>query len=94
MRLSAIILVLAGTLSPALAADSIADQAQEAFSVFAGGQSQMDFNTARYGSVGLRNVAGKWVALSGPAAGTGIETYGTDTEKFCKGAGAVTLASP
>ena len=94
MRLSALVLVLAGAVSPAVAADSIADQAQEAFALFAGGQSQMDFNTARYGNVALRGVGGKWIALGGPAAGTGIETYGTDTEKFCKGAGAVTLASP
>ncbi len=94
MRLSAIVLVLAGLISPALAADSIADQAQKAFAVFAGGQSQMDFNLARYGNVALTRITGKWIALGGPAAGTGIETYGTDTEKFCRGAGAVTLASP
>lgn len=94
MRLSAIILVLAGVASPTLAADSIADQAQKAFAVFAGGQSQMDFNTARYGAVALSSITGKWIALGGPAAGTGIETYGTDTDKFCKGTAALTLASP
>jgi hypothetical protein len=94
MRLSAFLFAVACLSSPAAAAQSIADQAQAAFSVFAGGQSQADFNTARYGNVALRNVAGKWVALSGPAAGTGIETYGADAEKFCKSAGAVTLASP
>jgi hypothetical protein len=94
MRPSALILVLISLASPVLAADSIADQAQAAFAVFAGGQSQDDFNTAGYGSVALSTIAGKWVALGGPAAGTGIETYGTDTAKFCKGAGAVTLASP
>lgn len=92
MRLSAF-LVFACLTSPAAAADTIADQAQAAFAVFAGGQSQLEYNLAGYGSVALKDIAGKWVSLTGPAAGTGIETYGADTEKFCKGAGAITLSS-
>lgn len=93
MRLSAI-LAFALFALPAAAADSIADQAQSAFATFAGGKSQPDFNLARYGTVALSGVAGKWVSLAGPAAGTGIETYGADTEKSCRSAAVLTLASP
>ena len=73
MRLSAI---LAFTLLalPAAAADSIADQAQSAFATFAGGKAQLDFNLGRYGTVSLRDIAGTWVSLAGPAAGTGRVT--------------------
>ena len=93
MRLSAVFaLVLLAF--PATAADSIADQAQAAFSVFAAGKSQVDFGLTGVGSVALKDVAGIWVGLNGPEPGTGIETYGADTAKFCKGAGTVTLASP
>jgi hypothetical protein len=94
MRLSVLLSTLACLASPALAADSIADQAQEAFDVFAGGLSQPDFSLAGYGTVALKDVAGQWVGLNGPAAGTGIETYGSDTEKSCKSPAVLTLASP
>lgn len=80
--------------SPALAGDTIADQAKAAYEVFAGGLSQQDFLAARAGDKTFANVAGNWVRLNGPAPKTGIETYGADTEKFCKGAAAITLASP
>lgn len=94
MRLSVLTLVLASICVPAVAADSIADQASAAFATFAGGQSQADYNTAKYGRAALRDIAGKYVSLNGPAAETGIETYGADTEKFCKGPGTFALASP
>ena len=72
----------------------IADQAERAYGLFAGGQSQLDFLSAKYGSAVLKDVAGRWVGLNGPAPGTGVETYGADTEKSCKGVAAFTLASP
>lgn len=93
MRLSALLFV-ALLATPAAAAPSIADQAQAAFDVFAGGQSQVDYATTGYATVVLRGIAGKWVSLAGPEPKTGIETYGADTEKLCKTAAAMTLASP
>ena len=93
MRLSAI-LAFALFALPAAAADTIADQAQLAFTIFAGGKAQIDFNLGRYGTVALSDIAGTWVSLGGPAAGTGIETYGSDTEKSCKSPAILTLASP
>lgn len=93
MRFSAAIAFVLFAL-PALGADSIADQAQAAFDVFAAGKSQSDFATAGTGSVAFGGIAGRWVNLNGPAAETGIETYGPDTEKFCKTAAVFTLASP
>lgn len=92
MRLSAV-LAIALLVAPAAAADSIADQAQAAFGVFAAGKSQAEFSVVGVGSVTLKDIAGTWVGLNGPAPETGIETYGADTEKFCKAAGAVTLSS-
>ena len=94
MRLSAVLACLAALASPALAADSIADQAQDAFDVFAAGQSQLEFLSAGYGKAALSDVSGNWVNLNGPAPGTGIETYGVDAAKFCKTPAALTLASP
>jgi len=94
MRLRFLLLLLACLPLPAVAAESIADQAQAAFDVFAGGKSQVDFDAAGYGSVALRDIAGRWVSLNGPAPGTGIETYGADTVEFCKNNGVLTLASP
>lgn len=79
--------------APATAADSIADQAQAAFDVFAAGQSQVDFNTKGTGRAVFNDIAGTWTSLGGPAAGTGIETYGLDTEKGCKTTGVFTLSS-
>ena len=64
MRLSAVALTFACLALPATAADSIADQAASAFATFAGGQSQADFNAARYGSVALRQIGGHWVNLT------------------------------
>lgn len=93
MRLSAV-LAFALLAIPAAAADSIADQAHAAFDVFAAGQSQLDYNLAGYAGVLLKNIDGKWVSLAGPAPGTGIETYGADTEKSCKSPAVLTLASP
>lgn len=79
--------------SPALANDSIADQAKQAFEVFAGGLSQQDFLAAHFGDKTFADIAGNWVRLNGPAPKTGIETYGIDTERFCKSPAAITLAS-
>jgi hypothetical protein len=93
MRLSAAIAFVLLAV-PALAADSIADQAQAAFGVFGAGKSQSDFTMAGTGSVTFKGIAGRWVNLNGPAPVTGIETYGPDTEKFCKGAAVFTIASP
>lgn len=94
MRLSLAVLALAALVAPVQAAETIADQAQQAYATFAGGLSEQDFLTARMGSVVLEDIAGTWVRLNGPAPQTGIETYGADSEKFCKGTGVLTLASP
>lgn len=80
--------------APAAAADTIADQAQRAYDTFAGGLSQPDFALARHAAVAFRDVVGDWVRLSGPAPRTGVETYGADTEKFCKTSAVLDLASP
>ena len=93
MRLSAV-LAFALLAVPATAAEPIADQAQAAFDIFAGGQSQLDYTMAGYASAAFGNIAGKWVNLNGPASGTRIETYGVDHEKFCKTPAVLTLASP
>jgi hypothetical protein len=79
--------------SPALADDSIADQAKQAYEVFAGGLSQQDFLAAHFGDKTFAGIAGNWVRLNGLAPKTGIETYGVDTERFCKSPAAITLAS-
>lgn len=91
-----VLFVLAALLlaNPALAADGVADQASAAYDLFAGGKSQPDFMSATYGKTALAGIAGKWVSLNGPAPDSGIETYGTDVEKFCAGAAALTLSSP
>lgn len=90
---AALCLALFACVSPAMADDSIADQAQKAYGLFAGGLSQQDFLAARMGNKTFDDIAGNWVRLNGPAPKSGIESYGTDTEKFCKGAAALTLAS-
>ena len=86
-------LTLVALASPAVAAPSIADQAHDAYAVFAGGLSQQEFLTAHVGDRAFSRIAGNWVRLNGPQPGTGIETYGVDTEKFCKSPAALTLAS-
>lgn len=94
MRLRAAALLLAVLATPAAAADAtIADQARSAYGTFAGGLSQQDFLTAHYGKSLLAGIAGNWVRLNGPAGSSGIETYGADTEKFCRSAAALTLNS-
>jgi hypothetical protein len=94
MRLSAIAVLLVSLSGPAMGQEGIADQARDAFAVFAGGQSQADYATAGYGRAALRNIAGNWVSLGGPAPGTGIETYGADTERSCKSNAVLSLESP
>ena len=93
MRLRAAALLLAILAAPAAAADTgIADQAKAAYAMYAGGLSQQDFATARYGKALFADIAGNWVRLNGPDT-SGIETYGADTEKFCQTAAALTLSS-
>jgi hypothetical protein len=92
MRLLACLLLLSAA-APAAAAETIADQAQRAYAFYAGGLSQQAFLTAQYGSALLANIAGNWVRLNGPDAKSGAETYGTDTEKFCKTQAALSLSS-
>lgn len=94
MRLAFLPLLLALLAAPAVADDTIADQAQRAYDIFAGGLSQPDLALARHAAVAFRDVAGDWVRLAGPAPRTGIETYGADTEKFCKTSAVLALASP
>lgn len=94
MRLALAAVLICICAMPAIAQQSIADQAQRAYDLFAGGLSQQDYATARYGNAVLGNIAGKWVGLSGPAHGTGIETYGADTERLCAGTGTFTLTAP
>jgi hypothetical protein len=93
MRAVLALMLLCAAASPALAQPSIADQAQAAYAVFAGGLSQQDFLAARYGEPLFDNVAGNWVRLNGPQPRTGIETYGADTARFCRSPAAVTLKS-
>lgn len=93
MRLRAACLVLLTMVVPATAAESIADQAQHAYAMFAGGLSQQDFLSAQYGNALFSGIGGKWIRLNGPDSKTGVETYGADTAKFCKSAAAVTLSS-
>jgi hypothetical protein len=94
MRSSLACLIVLSLIAPAGAADSIADQAQQAYGVFAGGLSQQDFLSGRYAGPMLRTIAGNWVRLNGPANKTGVETYGADTDKSCQTPAALTLASP
>jgi len=56
--------------------------------------SQKGFLSAQYGAGALKAIAGNWVRLNGPDSTSGIETYGADTDRFCKSPAAVTLASP
>ena len=94
MRLRAAALILALLVAPAMADDAtIADQAKNAYSMYAGGLSQQDFLTGRYGKALLANIGGNWVRLNGPEGASGIETYGADTDKFCKTNAALTLSS-
>lgn len=94
MRPALLLALLPLTALPAAGADSIADQASRAYGIFAGNQAQPDFLGARYGEALFRGVAGDWVSLNGPAPNTGVETYGADTEKSCRGTGVLTLAAP
>lgn len=92
MRLLACLLFLAAA-APAGAAETIADQAQRAYQFYAGGLSQQAFLGAQYGSDLLSNIAGNWVRLNGPDAKSGTESYGADTDKFCKTQAALSLSS-
>ena len=94
MRLALAALLLCSLSMPAVAADAIADQAEQAFRIFAGNLSQNDFLSAKIGASLFDSISGKWVRLNGPDPKSGMETYGADTAKFCKGSGALTLDAP
>ena len=93
MRAAALCSAVLALATPALAADGIADQASRAYAVFSGGLSQQGFLGAEYGNKLFANIAGSWVRLNGPDPKMGIETYGSDTQKFCASQAAVTLSS-
>lgn len=93
MRLMAIFLLCAFA-GPVAAADTIADQAQRAYDVFAAGMSQRDFLSSQYATKALVGLDGRWARLTGPDSTTGIESYGPDTNKVCKGPEASQIASP
>jgi hypothetical protein len=93
MRLAAALLLLA-IATPAVAADTVADQAHNAYQLFTAGQSELDFLSAQYGRAVFSNVAGTWVHLGGPDPKSGAETYGPQTEKLCASPAAITVASP
>lgn len=94
MRALPATLLFLATAVPAAGADSIADQATHAYEVFAHGLSQQQFLNIGYGQQVIADTAGNWVRLDGPNEKSGATTYGPDTEKFCKGNGRLTLASP
>ncbi|HWA18031.1 MAG TPA: hypothetical protein VG757_03480 [Devosia sp.] len=86
--LPAFFLVLA---SPA-AAQTVADQAERAYRVFAGGYSQPDFLGGRLAESLFEGATGKWARLSGPNGKTGVETYGPDRDRICSTGQAITIA--
>ncbi len=92
--LAAAVLAFGLSAAPAAAADSIADQAHNAYQIFTGGVSQPAFLGARYGEFALKNVDGKWAPLNGPDIKSGIESYGADTDRICASPQASVLASP
>jgi hypothetical protein len=94
MRTAVFCLAVLAASAPAIAADTIADQASRAYAVFSGGLSQQGFLGAEYGNKLFEDIAGNWVRLNGPDPKMGIETYGSDTQKFCATPAAVTLSSP
>jgi hypothetical protein len=94
MRLAATLAVLLFAIVPAAAADSIADQAQDAYATFSGGLSQRDFLSTQFGGVALQGIAGKWARLDGPDEKSGIESYGAQTDKTCAGTLALELNAP
>ncbi|HZY49024.1 MAG TPA: hypothetical protein VFE64_04525 [Devosia sp.] len=93
MRAAAFCFVVLAAATPALAADTVADQASRAYALFAGGLSQQGFLGAEYGDKLFAGIAGDWVRLNGPDPKMGVETYGSDTQKFCTTPAAVTLSS-
>lgn len=94
MRLAATLAVLLFAVAPAIAADSIADQAHNAYATFAGGLSQRDFLATQFGSVALKGIAGTWARLTGPDEKSGVESYGPQTDKTCTGTLALELNAP
>jgi len=93
MRVAPLCFAVLAVMSPARADDTIADQASRAYELFAGGLSQQGFLGAEYGDKVFAGIAGDWVRLNGPDPKMGIETYGTDTQKFCATPAALTLSS-
>ena len=75
-------------------AQSIADQAERAYAIFASGASQPDFLLSKHGGRVIEGIAGKWARLSGPDPQTGVESYGGDTDRICATPQAVTITTP
>jgi hypothetical protein len=80
--------------TPALSAGTLAEQAHDAYAVFAGGLAQKAFLTTGYGYEIFKDVAGKWVRLNGPDEKSGAESYGPDADKACGTAAALTVDAP
>ncbi|MEO6395147.1 MAG: hypothetical protein ABIO40_04485 [Devosia sp.] len=93
MRRLAILAALVFTVAPA-AAQSIADQAERAYALFASGLSQPDFLLSGHGQKVLEGMTGKWARLTGPSPQTGVETYGVDHDKTCSGPAPVAISLP
>jgi hypothetical protein len=77
--------------SPAFA-QTVADQTERAYRLFAGGLSQGDFLGGRFGETVFGGVAGRWARLTGPNGKTGVETYGPDRDRICASGQAVAIA--
>ncbi|MEQ1771447.1 MAG: hypothetical protein ABL879_16580 [Devosia sp.] len=94
MRRLALLLVLSLIASPA-AAQSVPDQAERAYKIFAGGLSQSDFLLGGQGRTAMDGTVGKWARLNGPDGRTGVESYGADRDRICAGAPiSIKLVSP
>ena len=92
VRLAAVAFALLSA-APASAQQSVADQASDAYRVFAGGLGQGDFLIMRYGETVFDGAAGEWARLGGPNK-SGVETYGVDRDKICGTENAVTISTP
>jgi hypothetical protein len=91
MRLIVLLALLLVVASPA-SAQSVADQTERAYRIFAGGYSQGDFLGGRFGETVFDGAAGKWARLNGPNGKTGVETYGPDRDRICGAGQGVTIA--
>jgi hypothetical protein len=93
MRLTPVLLLLAAFAAPAFADETIADQAHDAYRLYAGGLSQKDFLFGQYATGVFSGIGGSWVRLGGPDDKSGMESYGPQSQKLCGTPSAVTLAA-